>query len=71
MGGSRNARPAGSGGKPDRSAGQFGKVWILENDAPKSLRLRTGATDGSFTEVVGGELSEGTAVLVDIVTEAK
>ena len=73
-GGSRNARPAGSAGKPGgraKAEGQAGKVWVLENDAPKALRIRTGATDGSFTEVIGGQLNEGTSVLVDIVTGAK
>ncbi|HNS98191.1 MAG TPA: efflux RND transporter periplasmic adaptor subunit [Polyangiaceae bacterium] len=68
----RFARPSGSaGGNRQKGAGQMGKVWVLENGEPKAIRLRTGATDGTRTEVVGGELTEGMQVLIDIVTGAK
>jgi len=49
----------------------MGRVWILENNAPKSLRVRAGETDGTHTEVLGGEVTEGAQLLVDIVTGAK
>ena len=46
-----------------------GRVWI--NDAggkPKSVSVRLGLTDGSATEIVGGDLKEGQEVLVGVVT---
>ncbi len=66
------ARPAGSAGEGrKKGAGQMGRVWVLEGDTPKVLRVRTGETDGTNTEVLGGEVTEGAQLLVDIVTGAK
>ena len=42
-----------------------GTVWVLEaSGAPKSVNVRLGISDGSFTELLGGELKEGDAVIV-------
>jgi HlyD family secretion protein len=73
----RRARPSGSAGPGAGGAGragkggQMGRVWVLDNESPKPLRVRTGETDGTFTEVMGGEVEEGALVLIDIVTGAK
>jgi len=40
-------------------------VWILENRKPKRLPLTLGISDGTFTELVSGELREGQ----DVITE--
>lgn len=46
-----------------------GRVWFTGEDGkPKALQVRLGLTDGSATEIVGGELKEGQEVLVGIVT---
>ena len=70
----RGNKPAGAAsagaGRP-KGESKAGRVWILNNGSPEAVRIRTGETDGSFTEIVGGKLDEGTSVLVDIVTEAK
>ena len=51
--------PAERGGTATR-----GTVWVPDGTrAPKSLSLRLGITDGSYTEVLGGELKEGDAVI--------
>jgi HlyD family secretion protein len=47
---------------PDRRT-----VWILKDDKPASVRVRTGISDGSFTEVVDGELKAGDTVITDAV----
>ena len=43
-------------------------VWVLENGKPIAVPLRTGATDGRNTEVKGGELKAGQAVIIDQTT---
>ena len=38
-------------------------IWVLENGLPKAVTVKTGATDGSNTEIVSGDLPEGAAVI--------
>ena len=58
-----SARAGGSGKgdeAPDRRT-----VWVLRNDVPSPVRLKTGTTDGSKTEVVEGPLQPGDLVISD------
>lgn len=55
-------RPAS---RSDGNAHKTG-VWIPTPAGPQFLRLSTGITDGSFTEITGGNLKEGQAVIVGI-----
>lgn len=48
-------RFAGGGGR--------GTVWVLRDGKPVQVSVRTGATDGSYTEILGGELKEGDQVI--------
>lgn len=48
-------RFAGGGGR--------GLVWVLRDGKPVAVPVRTGATDGSFTEITGGELKEGDLII--------
>jgi HlyD family secretion protein len=42
-----------------------GRVFVPDADGkPRAVALRLGVTDGSFTEVLGGDLKEGAAVIV-------
>jgi len=42
-----------------------GRVWRLgQDDRPSPVDIRTGISDGSFTEVVGGEIKAGEQVIV-------
>ena len=41
------------------------RVWIVENNAPKRVAVKTGITDGKITEIVGGDLQAGMQVIVD------
>ena len=49
-----------------------GRVWVpdADRDQPKPLPVRVGLTDGSYTELVSGELQEGAEVIIGYVTEA-
>ncbi|MHB8481128.1 MAG: efflux RND transporter periplasmic adaptor subunit [Nitrospiria bacterium] len=54
------------------SAGEKpGGVWILENQKPKRVQLVTGISDGNYTEMVSGELKEGSEVLTETLTKPK
>lgn len=39
-------------------------VWILQNKQPIRVAVKTGISDGSFTELLEGELKEGREVIV-------
>jgi HlyD family secretion protein len=44
--------------------GGSGRVWIIgEEGKPKSIDVRLGLTDGSMTEIVSGDIKEGTEVI--------
>ncbi len=47
----------------DDSAGQQANLWVLDNGAPKALRVTRGATDGTLTEVSGADLHPGLQVI--------
>ncbi len=46
--------------------GSRGLVWVKRGDLPYPVRVRTGVTDGSVTEV-SGELKEGDEVITALV----
>lgn len=52
---------AGNGG----ASGGSRQLWVLRDGAPQVLRVTVGASDGKRTEVSGGGLAEGDAVIVD------
>ncbi len=57
---------SGSGRGKDKAEGAaMGTVYVLENGQPKAVRVSVGITDNRFTEIVGGELKEGTSVIVE------
>jgi HlyD family secretion protein len=45
---------------PDRRT-----VWLSKEGQLSAVRIRTGISDGSFTEVVEGEVEAGTEVVMD------
>ena len=48
-----------------------GRVWVVGADGkPQALSLRLGLTDGSMTEVVSGDIKEGSEVIVGLQTTA-
>lgn len=40
-------------------------VWVLETEQPRAVRVTTGISDGKQTEITGGELNEGMAVITE------
>lgn len=41
-------------------------IWVLRDNQPVEVKVRTGATDGSRTEIVEGDLAEGDRVITDM-----
>ena len=47
------------------ATGQAGTVWVQEGDAPpRAVQLRIGLSDGSVTEIISGDITEGAAVVI-------
>jgi HlyD family secretion protein len=46
------------------------RVWVLDAGVPKPLDVRTGVTNGKYTEITSGELKDGTEVITEAITTA-
>jgi len=61
-------RPGGGssvgGGAPD--ADGMRSIWVLRDGEPVEAKVRTGASDGSHTQIVEGGLSEGDPVITSM-----
>lgn len=55
----------GMGGSEALGAGQTRYVWVLENNAPVAVQVKTGLSDGRMTEVQSDKLTEGAQVITD------
>jgi HlyD family secretion protein len=42
------------------------RAWVLKDGKPVPVRVTIGISDGSFTEIVAGDLKEGDAVITDV-----
>jgi HlyD family secretion protein len=62
-GGGGGPRSGAGGGRPGDAAGRT--VWTLTGDKPATVKVKTGISDGTFTEVVEGELNVGDVVITD------
>lgn len=63
--GARPGRPGNAEAAENRRT-----IWVLEAGKLKPVRIQTGLSDGNVTEVVSGELSEESALVVDAGTGA-
>jgi HlyD family secretion protein len=49
-----------------------GRVWVLDDTGrPTAVDVRIGLTDGTYSEVIGGTLQEGSQVIVGLQTDAR
>ncbi len=56
----------GSRSRPTRQGNnQVKQVWVLEDNQPRTIEVKTGSSDGRMTQVVDGELQAGMAVITD------
>lgn len=65
----------GDGGGAPRRARNEGNgprtVWVLREEQAQPVELRTGISDGSYTEVLSGALREGEMLITDMVDRDK
>jgi HlyD family secretion protein len=62
-------RPPGKG-RP-AAEGRGPAVWVLEKNNPKRIQLSIGFSDGNYTELVSGDIKEGTDVIIESLTRPK
>ncbi len=58
-------RSGGGGGRSSARAPVAREVWVLRNGAPVSVAVLPGISDGRMTEITGGALRAGMAVITD------
>jgi HlyD family secretion protein len=46
-------------------------VWVLENGKAKRVPVKTGISDGSYTELVSGNISQGQELIIDSLVKQK
>jgi len=51
--------------RPGAPTAGTGHLWVLRDGAAQALTVQAGISDGRMTEIVGGELQPGMAVIVD------
>jgi HlyD family secretion protein len=56
----------GTGGRPGVEPPDRRTVWTLADDKPEPERIRVGISDGTFSEVVEGEVKAGELVITDV-----
>jgi HlyD family secretion protein len=56
---------------PLPSVESAGRVWVYKDNQLTPLRVRTGVSDGQNTELVDGELEEGTEVVTNVIVAAE
>jgi HlyD family secretion protein len=56
---------------PVEATGAKRTVWVLQDGVPKSVDVVVGVSDGQRTQIVTGEISPGTSVIVDMGTAKK
>lgn len=57
-------QPQGSPHPSNQPGLDHGTVWVLENGSPRKVEVRTGLSDGLFTELIGEDALEGEMVIV-------
>ena len=62
----RGQRGPGGGRSGPRDEPEVRTVWVLDGLEPRSVRIRTGISDGSLTEVTEGELQVGDSLVTEM-----
>lgn len=54
-----------NGARKTATGGAAKQVWVLQDGAPVAVNVTPGISDGRMTEITGGDLTEGMAVITD------
>jgi len=66
-GGGRGSRGRAASGRPrsgDGKDGRWVRIYVLKDLQPQPVRVRLGSTDGSYTEVIEGEIEGGQQIIL-------
>jgi len=58
-------RPPADAKRPTASSAGAPQVWILTESGPRAVAVKTGVTNGRQTEITGGDLKAGMAVITE------
>ncbi len=58
-------RPSGER-RRDRSALGFARIWVVRENEPVPVFIQTGISDGTYTEIVHGDLHEGDELVLGV-----
>jgi HlyD family secretion protein len=58
-------RPRSDKSRIDTSKDTDRKVWVLRDGQAETVVVKTGASDGKFTEIRSSNLAPGVAVVID------
>lgn len=59
-------RPPDAAGKEQKPKVKGRGVWVLANKKPERVAIETGLTDGSFAELISGDIREGQELIVEL-----
>lgn len=51
--------------KSSTANGSTSQVWVLQNNIPVAVQVKTGLSDGRYTEIVAGDLQPGARVITE------
>lgn len=57
--------------KPKKTQQKGAGAWVIADGKPKRLPVSAGVSDGSYTELISGEIMEGQEVIVESLTKTK
>jgi HlyD family secretion protein len=57
--------------KDERKGPPVPAVWIIESGAPKRVKIKTGISDGNYTELISGNITEGQELIVEALSKPK
>lgn len=67
----RRGRPGGPSAGGAESAAESRTLYVLRGAMPERVRVTTGLSDGSMTEILHGELAPGDALVTDVTVNGK
>ena len=70
-GGAGRRRARASQADPERKDGRLVKIYVLKNYEAVPVEVRAGITDGSYTELIEGEVAEKDQVILSVTESAK
>ena len=67
-GGGLFSHPASRNKNPSRASSNT--IWVLADNQPRRVLVRTGYTDGRYTEIISDELAQGDMILIGIMSDS-